>query len=508
MSFVLPEGMTVEAARRRLAGGGLDVKEGESSSVERRYYDTFDWLVLGKGLACVYEDGRLWLEGDGASAEFSEPPERVLPVALERSPFRDALLRIVDVRALTPIAHVRNLVRQFSIFNEDAKTVVRGTLEEPAAVAPSGQSEVTLRPRLRLLGIRGYDEELAVAGDALGDELGLESAAESLVEEAVAAIGGKPGGTPSKIKVALDYSQRADVAAAKVLTRLLEVIEANLPGTLADVDSEFLHDFRVSIRRSRAVQRELKRVFPPEQLGWFRDEFRWLQRATGEARDLDVYVLEFDSMRLLLAEEMRADLDPLLAVLRTQRLIARRDMVHAVSSSRARTLLERWESFLDELPRLPLDAREEASLPIGEVAGGRIRKIYKRMVKMGGAIDLDSPPDAYHDLRKRGKELRYMLELFAAPIYPSDVVKPMIKTLKALQDTLGRHQDREVQMATLSSLRDEVSALPGGPAALMAMGVLVERLREDEQVARDEFGARFSDFAGKRQRKLVKDTFG
>ena len=38
----------------------------------------------------------------------------------------------------------------------------------------------------------------------------------------------------------------------------------------------------------------------------------------------------------------------------------------------------------------------------------------------------------------------------------------MIKSLKALQDVLGRHQDREVQVATLTSLRDEVAALPGG----------------------------------------------
>jgi CHAD domain-containing protein len=130
------------------------------------------------------------------------------------------------------------------------------------------------------------------------------------------------------------------------------------------------------------------------------------------------------------------------------------------------------------------------------------------MVKMGRAIDSDSPAEAYHELRKKGKELRYLLELFGAPLYPGGVVKPMIRSLKALQDVLGRHQDREVQVSMLRSLRDEVSALPGGPAALMAMGVLVERLHEDEQAARDEFAARFADFASKAQRKVVRGTFG
>ena len=73
------------------------------------------------------------------------------------------------------------------------------------------------------------------------------------------------------------------------------MIDANLDGTIADIDTEFLHDFRVAVRRSRAVQRELRGVFPPEELARFRTEFRWLQQVTGDARDLDVYVLEFDA---------------------------------------------------------------------------------------------------------------------------------------------------------------------------------------------------------------------
>ena len=45
------------------------------------------------------------------------------------------------------------------------------------------------------------------------------------------------------------------------------------------------------------------------------------------------------------------------------------------------------------------------------------------------------------------------------------------------------------------------------PAALMAMGVLVERLSEDERAARGEFAERFAAFAAKAQRQLVKETF-
>ena len=43
------------------------------------------------------------------------------------------------------------------------------------------------------------------------------------------------------------------------------------------------------------------------------------------------------------------------------------------------------------------------------------------------------------------------------PLFPEEVVKPMIKSLKALQDVLGRHQDREVQTAVLRSLGPSVA---------------------------------------------------
>ena len=84
----------------------------------------------------------------------------------------------------------------------------------------------------------------------------------------------------------------------------------------------------------------------------------------------------------------------------------------------------------------------------------------------------------------------------------------MVRTLKGLQDTLGRFQDREVQVDVLRGLRDEVARLEDGPAALMAMGLLVDRLESDQHAARAEFAERFDAFADRRQRALVKETFG
>lgn len=510
--LLLPDRMTMRGAGDALAGR-LGIANGTQRDGERAYYDTFDGLLHAAGHSLVHADGTLSLvELDSgvvrASLPTVAPAEPLFAAELAPGPLRDCLAALTDVRALLPLVHVHARERLISVLDGEGKTVVRLALEEPGLVDPAG-ADSPLRPRVRITGVRGYDKARRHVLQIL-DELGFRPADQPLVDEAVRAAGRRPGGVPSKIDVALRADQRSDAAAVIVLRALLEVIEANLEGTIADLDSEFLHDLRVSVRRSRAVQRELKGVFPPTELARFRAEFRWLQQATGDARDLDVHVLEFDAMRALVPDAMREDLEPLLGVLRARRVRARRSLVAALRSERTVRLLSSWGSFLDGLELSDEDARPDAARPIVDVAGERISKVYRRMVRMGNAIGPDSPAEEYHELRKKGKELRYLLELFGAAgggLFPGEVVKPMIKTLKALQDVLGRHQDREVQIDLLRSLGPEIAGTPNGAEALMALGALLARLSGDEVAARGEFAARFAEFAAKHQRKLVSGTF-
>jgi CHAD domain-containing protein len=509
--LLLPDGVTREMAFASVRER-LEVRDGASAETDKTFYDTFDGLLRDAGLSAVYTPatGRLALADlDGGAERVADAvpaSERLLPIEFASGPLRDQLVRVVEVRALLARAHVHSRLRGFDVLDGASKIVVRIVLEEPAAVM-SERREVPLRPRLRLAPVRGYATELQRVRRTLERDLGFGEAREALYDEAVIAGGGDPRGTSSKLQLKLARKQRADAAAVLVLSALVAVIEANFEGVIADIDSEFLHDFRVAVRRTRAVQRELKRVFPPAELADFRQRFRSLQRATGDSRDLDVYVLGFDSLRALIPDQTGPDLDPLLGVLRSRRLTAHREMVRALRSDQTRDLLGDWKAFLEGLVAMPVDDRPDAAAPVARVAGDRIVKVYRRMVKMGGAIDEHSPDDALHELRKQGKELRYLLELFAAPVYPSEVVKPMVKSLKALQDVLGRHQDRAVQVLTLRGLSDEVSALPGGGAALMAMGLLVERLAADKQAAHLELADVFAAFSSDSQRTLVKETF-
>jgi CHAD domain-containing protein len=289
-------------------------------------------------------------------------------------------------------------------------------------------------------------------------------------------------------EVALEPDMTAEHAVAEISRRLLDVIEANLPGAIAGDDPEALHDFRVSVRRTRSLQRELKRVFPPDDLKRFRKEFRWVQQVTGPTRDLDVYVLGFDEMTRGLP-----DLEEVRTVLLQRRAAARAEMETALRSERIHRLLDGWGTLIETLAGSPIGGRPAAVRPIGDLAAKRIDRVYGQMVRMGRKIGDESPHAALHDLRKKGKELRYLLEFFA-PLFKRSATKPKVRSLKKLQDALGRFQDREVQADLIESLTDDAPEL-------------VERLRQDQEAGRDEFSERFAAFAAPEQRLLVKQTF-
>ena len=104
---------------------------------------------------------------------------------------------------------------------------------------------------------------------------------------------------------------RADAAAKLILTHLLHTMEANEAGVREDLDSEFLHDFRVAIRRTRSGLSQIKDVLPKSITREFAERFANLGSQTNRLRDLDVYLLQQESYRRMLGPDIRPALAPL-----------------------------------------------------------------------------------------------------------------------------------------------------------------------------------------------------
>src|SRR5262249_53746749 len=162
--FLSTDGTTPSVVGEAL-GHGLQISDSGLRDSDRTYYDTFDGLLRGAGLLAAHEDGQLELiDRDSGAVQLhvrvAKPGQRLFPRELERGPLGDALLDVVEERALLALARVHARRRAFSVLDDERKTVVRMTLEEPALVDSAGRLSI-LRPRVRLAAVRGYDDELA-----------------------------------------------------------------------------------------------------------------------------------------------------------------------------------------------------------------------------------------------------------------------------------------------------------------------------------------------------------
>jgi CHAD domain-containing protein len=120
-----------------------------------------------------------------------------------------------------------------------------------------------------------------------------------------------------------------------------------------------------------------------------------------------------------------------------------------------------------------------------------ISRAHRLVARGGAAIGADSPAGDLHALRKRCKELRYALEVFA-PVIDAAAGKRVVADLKDLQDVLGRFQDSEVQRQALRGFAGEMMADGTPAAAVLAMGELIGHLDAEQDRARREFDVAFA----------------
>ena len=418
---------------------------------------------------------------------------------------RDRLEPVLEMRALLPVVTATSSTGVVEVRNDDEKVVVRVAVDE--VLAHDGADAGVW---VRVLPVRGYEKAAERARRAV-IEAGAVPAESDVTEAALAAMDAdadaarRPRDYGSKLAIELDPAQSAASAFLKTLLVLLDAIEVNLPGTLDDVDTEFLHDLRVAVRRSRSALKHAGDVLPDELLDCFRPELAWLQEITGPTRDLDVQLLGLADDIASVGADAHEDLEPFAALVVDRRREAQAAMVDALRSSRATALLADWRETLESLQQTAVDPKggdagewgpwpEGASRPVASIAAKGAKKRHKSLLKMGRAIEKGSPPEALHDLRKQGKELRYLFELFGS-LFPPRSLALAVKDLKDLQENLGEFQDTEVQRHALRGFGEELVGMGAPAGTILALAQLVQRLSDRQASARKDFGERFARFA-------------
>ena len=505
---------------------GIAPERGATGSGTRRrtWLDTFDWRLDRAGLNLTYENARrgsrllLTTKHDTAKPDNAKPDtiEAEQPTAgwqprrpslaedLPAGPVRDRIEKLAAPRALLPVATTSTTVSVNRLTNPDGKTVAR-LIVEASTVTQAGVT-ARLSTRLFIAEVRGYPAQARRAARLLADTPGVSPATRTLLEEALSALRRHPADYTNSVDAEITAPMPAPVAVAILLLRLLDTLEQNVDGVIRDIDTEFLHDLRVSVRRTRSAIKLLADVLPAGLAEQYGPEFKWLGDLTTPTRDLDVHLLGLPAMAEHLLAASPEDLEPFRAFLARRRAREFKALTAVMRSPRFRTLTEHWRKALVEVrdAAAPRKRRQAHHLTAAELATARTARVFRKVAAQGGAITQDSAPQSLHDLRKRCKDLRYLLEFFA-PLYEPTKYKKVVGDLKQLQDCLGEFQDSEVQREEIRVLADAMLADRAAPAAtLLAMGEIAAKLALSQAEARADFSRRFARFAGPEGQQRVR----
>jgi CHAD domain-containing protein len=486
----------------------------------RTWLDTFDWRLYKAGLSLQQVTARgasqlilTSLDSGHLAAQAGHPGRLRWPARIEALPpgaLRDRLTPVVGNRALLPLVSAASQTSELRLLNADEKTVARLSIDAPtvttpalagsAVAVPAEQLPGPLPARLTVHEVRGYATAARRVRRLLAGTAGVSVSRQTALDAALAATGRHALDYTGKVDVKLRPAMPGREAVALLLLQQLDTLEANVDGVLRDIDTEYLHDLRIAVRRTRSALKLLGDVLPGDLTLRFASEFRWLGDLTTPLRDLDVQLEELPSTAAGLVAASSADLEPFRVYLARRRGAARRTLNRGLRSDRFATVLGDWRKALT-VPRA--GRRRPAGPSAGDLAADRTRRAYNKVIKLGAAITDGSPAESLHTLRKRCKELRYVLEFFAS-LHDPAAQKAMVGDLKRLQDCLGDFQDSEVQQLEIQAVAAAMLSRQAAPApTLLAMGEIAGQLGRRQLEARAEFAGRFAGFAGSAGRRRL-----
>ncbi|GAB6193530.1 CHAD domain-containing protein [Desulfocastanea catecholica] len=413
--------------------------------------DTFDAELLdsAKMLFQLEEKLLCFDVRTGQMVEQAAPKKWSFAVDLPEGPVTSQLTGVSNLRAFLPVAEIDICLLHGLLLDDEQKTRARlSTLS-----MQRGQKVVGVGSTVYLRGYGQAHTDLCRWLEKLGaipcPDVGQVFAWLDIKREIYTA----------KPTVQIHPDAPARESAVTIINAFMQTARRNENGVVADYDTEFLHDYRVSFRKVRSVLSLFKGVFEVSATARLKKDFASLMQKTNTLRDLDVYLLNKEQCFSLVPTETHEGLHILFDYLAGERKKQHKSVSKFI---RSKVYLEE----IDRLEKLFADSSALAGGPKGQekslvFASGLILKRYTTVCKIARSIDEKTSDEGIHQLRINCKKLRYLMEFFA-PLFAKDDMKTLVKALKSLQDNLGNFNDYSVQQIFLRQiLREKMSGFRG-----------------------------------------------
>ncbi len=469
------------------------------------YYDSFDWRLFKSGNFLI-KDGINYSLYDFKKDHITSTRQiktRKLPVFYNDFPessLKNEISKKLGIRALIKAATIKSELKNYRILNESEKTVAWLKLKTFKKAGDFPEHNY-----LTIESVRGYNSEFSTINTILKNT-GLLESSESPYLEALISSGVQPGSYSSKFRLKIDPAVSSAEALREILEHLLNTMKINEEGICKDIDTEFLHDYRVAVRRARSAISQVKYVLPEETAAKLKKDLSGIGKMTNRLRDLDVYLLKKDEYKMMLPENLRPGIEPVFKKLEDERAREQKKLASQLISKNYRRVLNDTRECLQNI-YTDGNRGKNSDIKILLLAKKIIWKKYRTVVNSGLLIDEDTPDEKLHELRIECKKLRYLLEFFTS-LFPENKMDIIIAQLKKLQDNLGDFNDYYVQQSSLVEMRENYSPKdPDFANVAMSIGGLIAILGVRQLEVRKEFKKKFTEFVNKRNRALYGKLF-
>ena len=504
-SVVISTPSDIDRVKSALVRSFHNLKEiAEIIEFEFEVLDSFDWRLHKKGWQLLNKEGHYSIvrAKDGkviSEIDAGRKKDARFIKDFPDSNFSRKLVEVLEMRALLPVAKFKKKVNRVSLCNEDDKITAHIEFEE--LTIPYTGHTVT---RCSIVPVRGYNNESREIRKIF-NELNMPPARVPAVVDLLEQVGIRPGSYSSKINVIL----KPDISAAKsvqlILGSLVKIMHLNIEGVKENIDTEFLHDLRVAIRRARSLLGQTEGVIDVKTKVRLQTYLKTMSAATGRVRDLDVYLLKKDEYLSKVPESMKNGVIRLFSVLQRRRRDARNRMIKAIAGAEFKDALEGLDRFIES--DLIVKENTTGIISAADLARKVIFKRFTKVIKYGGRISIDTPINEFHRLRIECKKLRYLMEFFES-LFPEHKVKLLIGQLKKLQENLGDFNDLSVQQKFLNEYIAGIDPKTSQSIMLAAAtGSLITLLAYDQAQVRSHFLGVFRVFSSNENKEHFKALF-
>ncbi|EDY84507.1 CHAD domain family [Verrucomicrobiia bacterium DG1235] len=493
-SFSLPTSSLNEEA--------ITIESSPSKTLTIELFDCYKQKLRNAGLALYRSKNRFTLASSrdletGAIVHQRSLRKKVITWQhFDEGDLRNQLKKLLKLRAATPKLRLKRRLRTHSLENQKGDTVA--TLEERRYSNATSGSSISL---LALHATPGLEEQAQRLAAILEKSLKLQPAPASLLDWAceTAGLGASPLTPLQALK--LDPADSVQKSVSTIAKLMVEAARETEEGIIADVDTEHLHDYRVSLRKLRSVLSLIKGAYAQDETRRLKELIGNLAKSTNRLRDLDVYLLEADTYRSLLPDSLQPGLKSMFRDFKSER---NKELQSIQRHLQSKTYRDAMESLSQSFTRNDMPKGKQSDFPIGLVAAKEILLHHKRISKMGSALNAQTPDKKVHKLRIECKKLRYLLEVFES-LFPADAIKTITQQLKGLQNVLGLFNDYCVQQASLAHYLSKAKRIDRKASA--AIGGLITSLHQAQLETRKHVSENFIQFNNKPTKRLFKTVF-